>query len=219
MASDRFNHSFDGWSVWIEPCPSEEAEVLLIREIELLADQCGGSACGVHPFVPHCTLLYNINPLKEKEGLSKEQTCSNLLNECIDTFQRVPNVNQDETETNHVQLLPTSFYLFPYPKQADNGRGFGCVISLILLNKTEALQKLYESVRAVFPPDERNEFIPHLSLVYAPESRGEWLQSYTQEMNEERIDLLKPFRARYLSLWSTQGNVSDWYRISRVELP
>jgi 2'-5' RNA ligase len=201
--------------VWIEPCP-EEAEVL-VREIELLADPCGGSDCGVQTFVPHCTLLYNIIPMKETSGISKEQMRSDLLNECVDNFQRVPNINQDET--NNVQILPTSFYYFPYPEHADNGRGFWCVISLILLKKTDVLQKLYESVRSVFPPDELDEFIPHLSLVYAPESRGEWLQSYTQAMNEERIHLLKPFRARYLSLWSTQGNVSDWYRISRVELP
>jgi hypothetical protein len=44
---------------------------------------------------------------------------------------------------------------------------FGWAISMILLERTQALQKLYESVRTVFPPDERNELIPHVSLVCA----------------------------------------------------
>jgi hypothetical protein len=161
-----------------------------------------------------------VNPLETKDGFSKVQMCSELLNECVDKFQQMaePNDTHDYSNQSHVQFCPTSFYYFPYPKHADNGRGFGCAISMILLERTQALQKLYESVRTVFPPDERNEFIPHVSLVYAPESRGEWLQSLTSKMNEERIDLLGPFRARYLSLWSTQGEISDWYRICRVEM-
>lgn len=218
MTSERFDHSFDGWSVWVEPCPDQSEA--LVREIELLADQCGGSDCGVHPFVPHCTLLYNVSPLVTKDGLSKEQMCSDLLNECVVRFQQMtePNDTQDYSNQGRVQLCPTSFYYFPYPKHADNGLGFGCAISMILLERTRALQMLYESVRTVFPPDEREEFIPHVSLVYAPESRGEWLRSLTSNMNEERIDLLRPFRARYLSLWSTQGEISDWRRICRVEL-
>jgi hypothetical protein len=59
------------------------------------------------------------------------QMCTNHLNECINNFQRVHNVNQDETY--NVQLLPTSFYYFPYPKHAYNGHGFADVISLIIL--------------------------------------------------------------------------------------
>jgi hypothetical protein len=39
---------------------------------------------------------------------------------------------------------------------------------------------------------------------------AEWLQERTNDMEYNHQDLLKPMRARYLSLWSTQGQSKDW---------
>jgi len=235
LSSETFDHTFEGWSVWIEPY--EKDSVGIVNEIEFLAEQCGGNKCGVHSFVPHCTLLYNLTPITTTDAtLSEQQLGEQLLNKCIDTFRQkcdseTPSGQEDasHTATTIIQqqqqqqqqqhLIPTSFYYFHYPKHADDGKGFGCVISLILLEKTLALQRLHEAVTLVFPPDERqNNFVPHVSLVYAPENMAEWLQQYTKDLEEAKKDLLCPINAQYLSLWSTQGQIKDWYRIARVEL-
>lgn len=82
-------------------------------------------------------------------------------------------------------------------------------MSLLLLETNTLLQKL---VSQTFPPDERQDnFVPHVSLVSAPESKAEWLQERTKHLQEQRKDLLLPLKARYLSLWSTQGELKDWY--------
>jgi hypothetical protein len=68
-------------------------------------------------------------------------------------------------EQHHMQFVPKSFYYFPYPKHADNGKGFGCIISLILLEKMLMLQLLHAAVTTVFPPDEQlDNFVLHLPL-------------------------------------------------------
>ena len=225
-SSMAFNHSFEGWSVWIEPC-EKECEGM-VKEIEFLAEKCGGADSGMHPFMPHCTLLYNLAPMADAV-LSKQELGHQMLQQCLDKFRHecspestTCQKNSDQTATanaQHVQLVPKSFFFFPYPKHADNGKGFGCVISLILLEKTSMLQLLHEAVTFVFPPDERQEnFVPHVSLVYAPETTTEWLQEQTLNMERHQKDLLQPVNARYLSLWSTQGQLHEWYRISRAEL-
>lgn len=56
--STTFTHLFQGWSVWLEPC--ETGSDALVQEIQFLSEECGGADCGMHPFLPHCTLLYNI---------------------------------------------------------------------------------------------------------------------------------------------------------------
>ena len=226
-SSETFLHSFEGWSVWIEPCEEESFDI--VKEMEYLATKCGGAVCGVHPFVPHCTLLYNLTPLSIDAEATKEETCRDLLHKCIDTFRQEWNADEsiqnDEDDANTVntqemQLIPTDFYYFPYPKHADDGKGFGCVISLLLLEQTSILSRLHQAVTKTFPPDERQaNFVPHLSLVYAPENKAKWLQYYTNDtLAKSRRDLLQPLTARYLSLWSTQGQVNNWYRIARVKL-
>lgn len=126
---------------------------------------------------------------------------------------------------SYIEIKPSSFYFFPYPKTADNGKGFGCVISLLILENTLQLQALHDATRSVFPPDERHDeaggdFIPHMALVYAPESKFEWLKNKTEEMkNDANYEhFLQTFHGRYLSIWSTQGTLKDWKRIASLEL-
>lgn len=83
--SERYNHSFRGWSVWIEPCEDECDDIN--KEIQFLAKECGGSECGIHPFVPHCTLLYNLTLVITKtSSVSEQEVGEQLLIKCHDNF-------------------------------------------------------------------------------------------------------------------------------------
>ena len=215
--SQCFDHIFEGWSVWLEPCP--ETSQNIFEEVNFLRDQCGGSAQGAHSIVPHCTLLYNILP----PTTDREQEIKigkDLLHRSLVQYQ------QDGKQSSMQQhtLTPTSFYYFDYPKTADHGRGFGCSISMLLLEKSCWINHLQQSVAAVFPPDERHSkgtanFIPHMALVYGAECFGEWLREYTEmELVHQKKHLLSPFPVKYLSLWSTRGKTRDWYRIASVKI-
>ena len=262
-----FDHAFSGLSVWVEPCPDESHH--LVNEMSSLAQQCGGVRKGLHSFVPHCTMLYNISGLVSRDndhrrrstgregrgGLPLNKNCDaetlevglELLEKCVEIYQRrkpeegeeeeaqeednpeygssINSEPQTQTQTQTpLGLFPELFYYFHYPKAADDGRGFGCSISLLLLKNTPQLQLLHNAVVSVFPSDERHgkargKFIPHMAMVYAPESKGEFLRTKTRNMEKSRRYLLKPLRARYLSLWSTKGRLKDWYRIAKVEIP
>jgi 2'-5' RNA ligase len=196
-----FDHTFDGWSIWLEPDDDHDVHA----ECSKLCQECGGPDVGVHPFDPHVTMLYNF----PKDALKKEdqqEVLETIKNRCAESFP--------------LMMTPTDFYHFHYPKSADDGKGFGCVISMLLFDKSEWLQRLHKTIQETYPTDEREgKFTPHMSLVYAPESQHKWLQDYTDgTLKETRRDLLQPFRARYLSLWSTQGSTKEWYRITRVQL-
>jgi hypothetical protein len=254
--TQHFDHTFEGWSVWIEPCP--EVSKNIFDEADLLREQCGSSARGVHLLVPHCTLLYNMNrPMVDRQH--EEELGMDLLDQAKQLFRsqghrRMDNdddeiassrmdcpcilddddeimsgwvADEEMTENSNdataFQVNPTSFYYFHYPKTADSGRGFGCSISMLLLEKSSWLVDLQQAVTAVFPPDERHangaDFIPHMALVYAPECFGEWLKDYTEQvLVTNKQQLLRPFPVKYLSIWSTIGETKDWYRIAFLEM-
>lgn len=193
-----FDHVFSGWSVWLE-FENDAME----HEINRLAEHCGGADAGVRPFPPHLTMLYNF-----PTGNPDDQEA--ILKTVADSLEG----------SGDLTLTPTDFCFFHYPKEADDGKGFGCVISMILFDKPEWLTNLHSKVKIAFPSDERQtRFTPHLSLVYAPEAKSKWLGKYTQKVLEkERQDLLEPITPRYLSVWSTDGTTDQWHRIARVEL-
>jgi len=250
-----FNHQFEGYSVWLEPCQDEALQI--IQEMNVLSTTCGGQKRGTHPFALHCTLLYNFNPIMLDN--SKYNDCSDygsdvldkisddyeqdnrsslykdigskLLHQCVDQYNQTLQQNNKVIPTTHLELNPTDFYFFSYPKEADNNRGFGCVISMLLLEKNHNLEHLHNIVSKVFPLDERhgrkdetheskNEaFRPHMALVYAPEIYHDSLKQYTEEtLKISKSHLLKPIKAKYLSLWSTKGTLKDWKLIARVGL-
>mmetsp|Transcript_50346 Transcript_50346/g.151616 ORF Transcript_50346/g.151616 Transcript_50346/m.151616 type:complete len:244 (-) Transcript_50346:283-1014(-) len=233
MGVECFDHEFSGLSVWLEPCPDEVAS--LIDEMESLSRQCGGPSRGLHNFAPHCTLLYNIaNPFESAEAVSRRDADpqlgsqidltflgKHLLDDCIREFEKRGGLSDPTVAKT---LDPKSFFYFEYPKAADDGRGFGCVISMLLLENNNYLQTLHESAAAVFPPDERHSkskgsFIPHMAMVYAPECEAGFLERRTKGMERTCRHLLKPLSAKYLTLWSTGGKLEDWYKIAQVELP
>lgn len=272
--TSKFSYRFSGISVWLEPAPDESSQI--ITEMEYLRERCGGSEAGLYAFVPHCTLLYNTS-LHPQDGSCHETTtiqqqAESMLRQCLKEYhtQAVDIFNDEQTLHNNrkqLQLIPTSQYYFPYPKTADNGKGFGCCISLLILETTPQLKLLHDVVRNRFPPDERHgddgndsdddgnninnnnegvdepRFRPHMALVYAPEDQENvtngFLKRYTEQNEEEkRYETWLPggeidqsingnsgieassvgWNAKYLSLWSTEGTLDDWYPIFKLDL-
>ena len=198
-----------------------------------LADKCGGKECGLTSFAPHVTLLYNIR----LEDTASNDGCRNgggmkrdgagdaattraydLLRRCLREYER----HVDSSEP--IPMNATRYYYFPYPTSADGGRGFGCVISMLLIEKSSQLQALHDAATAVFPPDERHgeaggSFQPHMALVYAPEQCGKELKRWTDNKDTmERDDQISLMKAQKLSIWCTEGSIDKWYRVASLEL-
>jgi len=274
----KFSHRFAGFSVWVEPDPDQSSQ--MISEMEYLRTKCGGSEAGQHTFVPHCTLLYNTSLDANDDGgqadggdgscddQTKQQQGEYMLRQCLEEYHN-QTANTSCNDGNHqkeqpndgkqLQLIPTSQYYFPYPKTADNGKGFGCCISLLILNTTPQLKLLHDIVRNRFPPDERHgdssdndcdnsngeadepRFRPHMALIYAPEDQENvtngWLEKYTEQNEEEKLyekwipakqkdqtidddgkEGAVGWNAKYLSLWSTEGTLDEWYPIFKLDL-
>jgi 2'-5' RNA ligase len=269
MSSKKFSHRFSGLSIWLEPDPEQSSQ--LIEEMEFLRCKCGGIDAGLHRFVPHCTLLYNTSldnySGDEDTKTTWQQQGESMLRSCIHEFHRLAStINKTSSSSSNtvIQLIPTSQYYFPYPKTADNGKGFGCCISLLILETTPHLQLLHDIVRDRFPPDERHRkdcsgetnqeeedgnesrFRPHMALVYAPQDHENvtsgWLERYTTQNEAEKrymkwINVKKEdpevdddcnnnqsrvscsgWDAKYISLWSTEGTLDEWYPIVKLDL-
>ena len=257
--NSTINHKFSGWSLWLEPCSHETREIR--NEMKKLTQLCGGVKSSP-AFQLHCTLLYNFDPPKHLIGAArteKEEYGNRMLTKCWQIYNE--RTKGSDCESSNIVLNPTSYYYFPYPKEADGGKGFGCVISLMILEKTQELQYLHQAALKTFPPDERHcnknvetkvvspgqeevaikdtnhvetnekdvsngkrdeteagKFIPHMALIYAPEIYGETLNVKTEELKNEKSHLLRPLKGKCLSLWSTEGEIKDWYVIARLTL-
>jgi len=216
-----FDYEFAGVSVWLEP--DEDHSIETTRTMANLAEQCGGAAHGLYEFAPHCTMLYNI-PLQqflERSSLppnaTVEEHLSNasqdMLDHCVKGYElRSGDIN------NRIMLHPMSLQCFRYPP-------FSCVITFLHLDHSNELEQLHHVIRESFPPDERHQssrtLMPHMSLVYAPEAQEDFLMKETARLASLKggKSLLEPMRAKYLSVWSTEGKISDWKRIAKVELP
>lgn len=216
--SSKFSHDFSGYSVWLEP-PRCESKAI-IEEMKYLASKCGGASNGVHEFPLHCTLLYNFNPSECIKGTetSEEEICRELLMQC---YKEYKSHVKSELGQDDILLNSRRFYFFPYPKDADNGRGFGCVIPMIILKNDSNLQRIHDTVARVFPPDERHSngrFIPHMALCYGPEIYEDELRAYMSELEKKKKHLTKPMTGEYLSVWKTQGSLKDWKLVDRISL-
>lgn len=218
--SSKFSHNFSGYSVWIEPSRSESDAI--VQEMKYLASKCGGAPNGVHDFSLHCTLLYNFNPSECIKGIevSEEEICRELLVQCFKEYKAHV---KSELGQDCVELDPKKYYFFSYPKEADDGRGFGCVIPMLILKNNSNLQRIHDTVARVFPPDERHSnngrFIPHMALCYGPEIYEDDLRDYIAELENKKQHLIrKPMIGEYLSVWKTQGSLKDWKLVHRISL-
>lgn len=180
----------------------------------------------------------NVSGMKVEAGRRLLEKCRRIFKE---DQQKIPC-------SGKLSMDPTAFYFFPYPKEADNGLGFGCVIPLLLLDNdatgtsvsesTSELRRLQRIVCQTFPPDERHnrdaqsgpgedipeyvpndgKFIPHLSLAYAPEVYEQELEKHVEELKIKRKDLLRRLEVKYLSIWNTQGTLANWKLVERIEI-
>ena len=206
-----FDHMFSGWSVWIEV----ESTRALLHQMDYLRQVTGGEAVGVNKFLPHLTLLYNIEPL------DSDQHAKELLKCCRDQFlanryhEEQPSISGDAS----LELVPKEWLTFDYPKSADSGKGFGAAISLMIIQKNKALASLHRVVKEAFPQDERKrDFHPHMSLVYAPQRCIHFLQKCTAQLQHDQFMLESRLKAKALAVWSTAGKTKDWYRIASIPL-
>ena len=197
--------------------------------IEIVTSLANRTSSGAE-FSPHCTMLYNISPdnvrrmMPKNENGPLEDVLIRLLEQAKRRFLNHANERGSETSTS-VMVTPTDFFYFPYPKTADNGKGFGCLILMLLLEKSELLELLHTIIVDVFPGDERHaeeggQFQPHMALCYAPEYNS-WLEAEKIRMEEDentRRLFLRGMRGRYLSLWKTEGLVREWKCIHKAEL-
>lgn len=217
--SSKFSHNFSGYSVWLEPSRSQSEDI--VQEMKCLASTCGGASNGVHEFSLHCTLLYNFNPYEciQCEEQSEEDICRELLAQC---FQEYKSHVKSELGEDGILLDSKRYYFFCYPKEADDGRGFGCVIPMLLLKNNANLQRIHDTVARVFPPDERHSnngrFIPHMALCYGPEIYEDDLRAYMSKLESQKQYLLKQMTGEYLSIWKTQGSLKDWKLVDRISL-
>jgi len=177
-----------------------------------------------HNFPLHLTLLYNFElkfSMNNGDNMSAEtEAAQNLLKQCRDRLLQESSTTNN-TLTEGVLLHPEEWFTFDYPTSADNGNGFGAVISLMILEKDDpALQQLHQTVCTVFPAGERQSFTPHLSLVYAPQQSLASLTFQTDQLQKEKI-LLRDEQilcATTLSVWSTRGPTKEWYKVASINL-
>eukprot|EP00550_Attheya_septentrionalis_P007943 CAMPEP_0198291844 /NCGR_PEP_ID=MMETSP1449-20131203/9222_1 /TAXON_ID=420275 /ORGANISM="Attheya septentrionalis, Strain CCMP2084" /LENGTH=285 /DNA_ID=CAMNT_0043990527 /DNA_START=278 /DNA_END=1135 /DNA_ORIENTATION=- len=100
------NHVFSGWSVWLEP---EEKEGSLKEKMKSLQQTCGGTNHGVHSFVPHITLLYNVSPTHNVDdetelGPRSEESQRLRVEQLLhDSLERFKEKQTDEKVMHQVQ--------------------------------------------------------------------------------------------------------------------
>lgn len=250
MNSSKFTHRFSGYSIWLEPSSDSAEAQAIANEIKTIAEMCGGATNGAHEFAPHCTLLYNFDPKALLEDPYSSEICKSddsqgcehsetaieqklarrLLQKCKDVFHQ--KLRKMAMPPEEFFLKPSDFYFFPYPTEADDGKGFGCVIPLLLLDNCPWLQLLHDVVYDVFPPDERHrkdclekerlpnngKFIPHIALGYVPEVYDSAVNQHVTYLKYNRIDLLESLPLGSISLWNTEGYVDNWTFVDSVEL-
>jgi hypothetical protein len=168
-------------------------------------------------------MLYNMpsNMFLQGSGSSADESshdndklkdvAQNMLEECLREYKG--KVGDDTV----LELVPNYMNVFRFPP-------YRCVITFLYLSTTPALTELHQTLVRIFPPDERHDsgasLMPHMSLVYAPETMDTFLFEETKRIKNDTTGtlLLRPMRAKYLSVWSTKGKTSDWVRIAKVEL-
>jgi 2'-5' RNA ligase len=241
----KFDHFFSGWSVWIEPEATPELEETMeylstacggeacgvaptvphitllynLKELYLedenpqdLLARCWKQFQANHQHT-HTTNLPT-NPQKESAPPAEEdiEMSRSSSTTSVDDKPRATTIGAERS------ITPYDWYYHHYPKSADDGKGFGCSIALLLIEPSRWLQDLQEACQEILGPDERAKFTPHLSLVYAPEAREAFLTRYIQEQQQDNAFVGQAFRAKYMSLWSTQGRIHEWYKIAQIPL-
>mmetsp|Transcript_6280 Transcript_6280/g.11191 ORF Transcript_6280/g.11191 Transcript_6280/m.11191 type:complete len:314 (+) Transcript_6280:233-1174(+) len=305
----KFSHKFSGISVWLEPDPAqgvplvEEMDYLMdqcggpeagmhriIPHCTLLYNTSFPSTTVPLPLCNEDNVKSTHRWNQKQQHLEGEDLLRQCLREyrirrkreCCNCSSETPSRRMDANDNSipRTKMIPTSHYYFPYPRTADDGKGFGCCISLLILETSPELQLLHDVVKNVFPPDERHggkgdehatgeeeeeeekkedetirdevKFQPHMALIYAPEDHENvvngWLEDRTLQMEKQkqylewistanRLETSEndngdnaqknqnqkehgpaAWDARYLSIWSTEGTLDEWFPIAKIDL-
>lgn len=132
----KLDHEFSGISIWLELDEDDAAPLQSVID-------SFQSTCGEPTFPVHATVLYNMD-----EGLLRNGDPDYLMGKLQQIVDRLP--------SKFVLLTPKRLVYFPYPKSADNGTGFGCLMPFFLMNLSPTLVHLFEITKDNFPPDERH---------------------------------------------------------------
>eukprot|EP00518_Triparma_eleuthera_P002648 CAMPEP_0182455116 /NCGR_PEP_ID=MMETSP1319-20130603/1430_1 /TAXON_ID=172717 /ORGANISM="Bolidomonas pacifica, Strain RCC208" /LENGTH=331 /DNA_ID=CAMNT_0024653151 /DNA_START=139 /DNA_END=1131 /DNA_ORIENTATION=- len=130
------DYRFTGLSIWLE-VDEDEA-----KPVQRLIDKY--QTLGSEPSFPvHATVLYSMDPALLRAG--DPEFLTEKLAAVVDSLP-----------TRLIFLKPKKLVYFPYPKSADNGKGFGCLMPFFLINMSQPLVHLFEACKNSFPPDERH---------------------------------------------------------------
>jgi len=218
---------FSNYSVWLQA--EEDVEDVRSPWNSQIAKYGAVGASGSPPFRAHNTVLYNF-PLPSPSDAGR------LLSESVARFREKFPPAPPEGGGNGaaaaaaaaagVSMKPTKGMFFPYPRSADGGKGFGCKIMLVMLEKGEEIMGLFEAVKGVFPPDQRHsdaesgvEYQPHVAFSYTKLDNFEVGVEEKEVANiENDEELMKERRGVVLSVVKTEGQVGDWRMICSVNI-
>lgn len=80
---------------------------------------------GSEPLFPvHATVLYSMDPALLRDG--DPEFLTRKLEAVVESLP-----------TRLILLKPKKLIYFPYPKSADNGKGFGCLMPFFLINMSQ----------------------------------------------------------------------------------
>ena len=103
-----FNHAFSGWSIWIEP---EECNALQ-KEMTYLQKTCAAGGHpdnnddrGVHPFVPHVTVLYNLQSKPDLATVDLEQLLQNCWKQLQQRLQQTESMSSSPSSSSSLSSL------------------------------------------------------------------------------------------------------------------
>ena len=147
----------------------------------------------------------------------------------LDTFHFVPHVtlvaaimspiDQVIERTRHLATL-LSPYEFELDDLSQKDAYFQCVFAT--MKRTEAVVNANAVARQVFAEKQSDPpYMPHLSLLYGDfeydRKVNEIIPKLRQQLQERAPDSLRlPVDA--IEIWSTQGDVKEWYLVERVPL-
>jgi len=174
VPSPRMDYEFTGVSIWLELDAEDEPP------IQAQIDRYQG--LGNEPLFPvHATVLYSMDEALLDGG--DEEFMRNRLQMVVDSLP-----------TKLIFLTPKRLVYFLYPKTADNGNGFGCLMPFFLIKPSPPLVQLFEKCKDHFPPDERHGGRVQMRRIKSEnslldlvgEGKGKWTTS-SKPLNPKRI--------------------------------
>lgn len=115
------------------------------------------------------------------------------------------------------QLAP---YTFEFEELSQRDAYFQCVFAK--MKRSKEVVDANNLAREIFPERRSDpEYTPHLSLIYGDFDLQEKESKLIPELDvliQEKVAATKSFRVDAIEVWSTQGDVKDWYLVETIPL-